>query len=128
MHQFRSKSHIVWIRLAAFFFCLLIFIGLGLLALIGIAVFHSSHEKMMHVLYAIGAFVLCWLLYIYASVMCKCPLCRSGPMSSKRCVKHRHANTLLGSYRLRVAATVLTVNRFRCPYCGESTRCRVKEK
>lgn len=128
MHQYRSKSPVIWIRLTAFFFCLFLLVGLGLAAFAVYAVLHSTHEMMIRLLYAIGTFVGCWLVYMYSALMCKCPLCRSGPMTPKRCAKHRQAGRLFGSYRLRVAATVLLLNRFRCPYCGESTRCRVKEK
>jgi predicted RNA-binding Zn-ribbon protein involved in translation (DUF1610 family) len=128
MHQYRSISPIIWIRLSAFFFCLLFVAGAGLVAFTVYVVLHGTQEMMIRLLNAIGAFVLCWVLYLYTSLMCKCPLCRSGPMTPKRCAKHRDARKFLGSYRLRVAATVLTINRFRCPYCGESTLCRVKKK
>jgi hypothetical protein len=107
---------------------LLLLVGAGLVAFAFYALLYSSQEIMIQLLYAIGAFVGCWFLYIHCALMCKCPLCRSGIMTSKHCAKHRDAGKLLGSYRLRVAATVLLLNRFRCPYCGESTRCRIKDK
>ncbi len=47
-------------------------------------------------------------------------------MLPKACAKHRFARKFLGIYRLRVAATVLLRNRYRCPYCGESTHCSVR--
>jgi hypothetical protein len=128
MHQYRSKSPIIWIRLSAFFFCLLILLGVGLVLFTFYAVLHISNDMMIQLLYAIGSFVTCWFVYVYCALMCKCPLCRSGPMMSKRCAKHNQARKLFSSYRLRVAATVLLRNRYRCPYCGESTQCRVRDK
>lgn len=128
MHQFRRKSTVIWMRLCAFFFWLLLFSGLGLVVFTVYAILKNTNEMMMRLLFAIAGFVVCWLLYIYTALMCKCPLCRSGPMTPNRCAKHRQAGKFLGSYRLRVATTVLLFNRFRCPYCGESTRCSVKPK
>lgn len=50
-----------------------------------------------------------------------CPLCRTPVLAPKACMKHRRARTILGSHRLRVAMAILLKNRFRCPYCNEST-------
>lgn len=128
MHQFRSNSPVFWIRISALSFFLWVISAVVLAGLTGYAVWHSSHEMMLMVLTGIGVFVLTWLLYMLAASLCKCPLCRSGPMSSKRCVRHRNARRLFGSYRMRVAAGVLFTNHFRCPYCGEPTRCQVKKR
>jgi hypothetical protein len=128
MHQFRSKSPVFWIRISSLSFFLWVFSAVGLVCLTCYAVLHASHEMMLILLSGIGVFVLTWLLYMLGASMCKCPLCRSGPLSSKRCVRHRNASRLFGSYRLRVAAGVLFTNHFRCPYCGESTRCQMKKR
>jgi len=56
----------------------------------------------------------------------KCPLCLTPPLVHKSCQKNREARTFLGSYRLRVALSVLLLRRFTCPYCGEPTRCEVR--
>ena len=66
--------------------------------------------------------LLQWMISVRAS----CPLCMTPVLGNKECVKHRSAKTLLGSHRLRVALAVLFLNRFRCPYCGES--CEVKAR
>jgi hypothetical protein len=128
MHQFRSNNPIIWIRISAISFFLWHASALALVGLSSYALWHASHKMMLMVLCGIGVFILTWLLHVMASSFCKCPLCRSAPMSSKRCVRHRNARRFLGSYRMRVALAVLFTNQFRCPYCGEPTRCKVKNR
>jgi len=57
-----------------------------------------------------------------------CPLCITPVLVSKHCARHRNARTLFGSYRLRVAVSVLFTGTFRCPYCGEPTMLVVRER
>lgn len=63
-----------------------------------------------------------WLLSTHTN----CPLCLTSVMASRSCAKHRHARTVLGSHRLRVALAVLFRNSFCCPYCNESTELTVR--
>jgi uncharacterized membrane protein len=56
-----------------------------------------------------------------------CPLCRTPVLAPMRCMKHRRARSLLGSYRMRVAFAIMFKDRFRCPYCNESTAMDVGE-
>lgn len=57
----------------------------------------------------------------------RCPLCRTPVLSPKNCVRHRCSRMVLGSYRLQVALAILFTNRFRCPFCNESTKLQVRE-
>lgn len=63
-----------------------------------------------------------WML----AMRVKCPLCMTPVLGNRECAKHRNALTFLGSHRLRVAISVLCLNHFRCPYCGEY--CEVKSR
>lgn len=56
----------------------------------------------------------------------RCPLCMTPALARKSCAKHRNARRLLGSYRLRVALSILFRGYFRCPYCGEPTAMEVR--
>lgn len=56
-----------------------------------------------------------------------CPLCRTPVLAPKACMKHRRARTVFGSHRMRVAFAILFKNRFRCPYCNESTVMEARE-
>ncbi len=58
----------------------------------------------------------------------RCPLCLTPSLAKKNCSKHRNARRLLGSYRLRVALSILFRGHFRCPYCGEPTAMEVRER
>lgn len=54
-----------------------------------------------------------------------CPLGRTPVLAPMRCMKHRRARSMLGSYRLKVALAIMFTERFRCPYCNESTALNV---
>lgn len=58
----------------------------------------------------------------------KCPLCMAAPLTNLGCVKHSSAQTLFGSHKLAVATSVLFEGKFRCPYCGETTAMRVRDR
>lgn len=128
MHSYRSKRPIFWLRLCALLYPLVLLSFSALAAFVVYAFVNSSTEMMYQVLYGMGICVALLLVYLISAAHSKCPLCRSGPMSSKRCARHRTATKMLGSYRLKVVMGVLFLNRFRCPYCGESTRLKVREK
>ncbi len=128
MHSYRSKRPIVWLRICAITLPLLIIACIAQIVFFTYAILHSSTDIMKQGLYGIGACAAIALIYLLSSHQSKCPLCRSGPMTSSRCARHRTAGKVLGSYRLRVMCSVLFTNRFRCPYCGESTRLKVKDK
>lgn len=57
-----------------------------------------------------------------------CPLCRTPVLAPMGCMMHRKARSLLGSYQLRVALAIVMKERFRCPYCNESTSMDVPER
>lgn len=57
-----------------------------------------------------------------------CPLCQTPVLAPKRCLKHRKARRLLGSYHLRVALAIMFTDRFRCPYCNRPSEIDSTEK
>lgn len=128
MHLYRSKRPIVWLRLCALAYPLFIFCIIAQLLFVIYASLHITPVMMKYVLLGMSVTVFWGVLYLCCSSNCRCPLCRSGPLTSHKCVKHRQADRLFGSYRLRVAAGVLFLNRYRCPYCGESTALKVRKK
>jgi len=58
----------------------------------------------------------------------KCPLCMGTPLRNLGCSKHKSAQTLFGSHKLDVAVSILFQDKFRCPYCGETTGMQVRER
>jgi hypothetical protein len=127
MHRPHSNIAIQRFRLAAFLLvgnCLLALVAIGLLV-------HSlvSYNFQVTVL-GMGFTSLMLLLVIaqwIAAAGTRCPLCCTPVLAPMRCAKHRHARTLLGSHRLRVALGILFKNHFRCPYCHETTGLEARE-
>lgn len=128
MHAFHSHRPLWHLRLSsiALWGMLLVFLlamGMGLLA-----VLHASVLAMKGTIFCVCLVVALALLYRLMAGSASCPLCRNQPLVAKGCQKQRKAHQLLGSYRLEVASSVLLHNSFRCPYCGESSRCLVRER
>jgi hypothetical protein len=126
MHRLPSNSAAHRIRLAALLVggkCLVAPAAAGILA------YSIAIEDRKLAIMGIYLLVLTGLmipLQWFIAVRANCPLCMTPVLGNKECVKHRSARTFLGSHRLRVALAVLFLNRFRCPYCGES--CEVKAR
>ena len=93
-----------------------------------LAVMERSGEKLrIAICLLIGFFALAILQWII-SLQTKCPLCVPPVLASKSCSKNKKAQKLFGSYRLRVAASILSRNHYRCPYCSEPTELVVRDR
>jgi hypothetical protein len=128
MHRFPSTSSVSRFRFAA-----LLFLLRSLLPLVGLPLLIWSlvaHDRTWLVV-ALGVLALFPVVaFIQWAVAAKvrCPLCMVPPMVSRGCSKNRRARRLLGSYRLRVAASALVLGHFRCHYCGEPTQMKARER
>lgn len=126
MHRLRSKSAIYRLRFAALLLCakcVLVPVAGGVL------LYSLVVHDMKLTLIAMGLILLAVVVVIFqwlVSARTSCPLCMTPVLAKKSCTKHRHARTLLGSHRLRVAAAILCKNSFRCPYCHEPTALEVR--
>ena len=126
MHHPRHAYTIRNLRAAAFLLCLKR--ALIAASAVILAVSLSRHDTRLSLmgLAAIGIALLFALVqWIFAS-SARCPLCMMPVLSRKGCSTHRHARPLLGSYRLRVALSILFKGCFHCPYCNEPTVLRLK--
>ena len=127
MHRPRSTTAVFRFRLAA-----TLLVGNCVLALVAVALIARSLVTQNFQSTMIGSgFVLLILLLVVgqwiAAAGTRCPLCCTPVLAPMRCAKHRHARTLLGSHRLRVALAILCKNHFRCPYCHETTGLEVRD-
>lgn len=128
MHRLRSKSSIYRFRLAALLLCVKCVLVPASLAMLGYSLFtHSNQLALISMGLVLVAALLAILQWI-AAARTGCPLCSTPVLAKKRCMKHRHARSFLGSYRLRVAISILFKNTFRCPYCHEPTVLEVRER
>ena len=107
-------------------FCLLSFAGTG--GLLGYALLSNQRSLALVGLGGIVFTLLLFILYKIFSSSAHCPLCRGPVLGGTGAQFHRHAKRTLGSYRLRVALSIIFTNSFVCPHCNESTRCVVKER
>ncbi len=126
MHHSRSASDVRSFRFAA-----ALLLGGRLCAPIaaGLLAYSVLTGDRQALTLGVGLVVLTGLLVILqwiAACRTGCPLCRTAVLAPKNCSKHRRARTALGSHRLRVAAAILLKNRFRCPYCNESTSMKLR--
>jgi hypothetical protein len=126
MHRPRHAHTIRNLRIAAFLLCLKrLLIPVGLVLLIGSALSHDTRWVVGGVV-ALGlSVVITFVQWIFSS-SAKCPLCMMPPLGRSGCSRNRDARRLLGSYRLRVALSILLKGRFRCPFCNEPTVLRLK--
>ena len=128
MHAFHSHRSLLQLRLSSLaLWGMLVFfllsMGMGL-----VAVVQADFLAMKRTFFCECLVVILALLHRLMAGSASCPLCRNQPLVAKGCQKHRKAHRLLGSYRLEVASSVLLHNSFRCPYCGESSRCCVRDR
>ena len=121
MHHLRSSSDVRHFRLAAillFVICLLAPVAVGLVVQsILLANFQLTIAGSGVALLSCVLVIPLWTQGYHTN----CPLCWTPVLASMGCAKHRKARRLMGSHRLRVALAILFRNRFRCPYCNEST-------
>lgn len=128
MHRFQSKSTILRFRLTA----LLLVLKCVLVPLVGGLLLYGLIEgdrKFLIIALSLGfaTFLLAMLQWIIAA-RTRCPLCMTPVLASKGCAKHRHARKFLGSFRLRVALSVLFRDSFLCPYCHERSAMMVRTR
>lgn len=128
MHRLPSDSTLRRFRVASVILLVMWLCAPTALGMMGYGFFTRKHEWFgwggLAVIVGIG----CMLLVFMLSGRLRCPLCMMPVMQNRRCSKHRNAGKLLGSYRLKVAMTVLFKDSFRCPYCGEPTAMEVRQR
>jgi hypothetical protein len=128
MHRLPSRSALVRFRLAAWFFVVAVILLAGSLGYLAYSVFlgHKQHILIASGLLAAGVF--CLIFQWISASRARCPLCLTPSMAKKNCSKNRNAQRFLGSYRLKVASSIILHNNFRCPYCNEPTVLEVRQR
>ena len=128
MHRLPSHSALVRFRLAAYLFAVAILVLVGGLGYLGWAIFANHHTHIMIASGVIGAGVLTFIFQWVTAARARCQLCLVPSLSKKNCSKNRAAQRFLGSYRLKVATSIIFQNNFRCPYCNEPTVLEVRQR
>ena len=68
------------------------------------------------------------IAHLIAGMRARCPLCFVPSFSHQQQSKSSRALHVLGSYRVFVAISVLLRGWFQCPYCGENTAMKARQK
>jgi hypothetical protein len=92
------------------------------------SVWQHHWDDLVYALVILGAGFLLFIGQWITASRARCPLCTIPPLLRKGCQKNRQSKRVFGSYRMRVAMTVLLRGSFQCPYCGESTKLRVRDR
>ena len=121
MYHLRSRYAVICFKLAAWIlFINWLMIPAAFITLLG-AWINIDKQLAWIAISLFGASALAGVIQWGLATLARCPLCLTLPIAHRICSKHRKAKRLLGSYRLRVACSVIFTRSFRCPYCGEST-------
>ena len=128
MHRPRSARTARSIKLGAWLLYLFCLSAVATIAVITCALVLNDRQ-----LFVLALALLAWDLVLLVTCRlvasgARCPLCMGPIFLSRRCQRNQHARKIFGSYRLRVAGNIILTNTFKCPYCGESTRCTPKKR
>lgn len=104
--------------------CALIPAGVGMM---GWGIHTDERKWFLYGAIALGGVVPALIFQWAFAARAFCPLCMVPSMASKSCQKNRKARKLLGSYRTRVALSMMFRGHFVCPYCGEPTCVQVRD-
>lgn len=128
MHRLPHRSAVVRFRLASLFIVLAMLLILSAVILLLAGMVRQINDWVLIGGIFIGTALLLLLIQWIMSSRARCPLCVVQPLQRRACSKHREARRLLGSYRLRVALSILFRGWFRCPYCNEPTAMEVRQR
>jgi hypothetical protein len=128
MHLLHSPSTIVRLRLSALLYCIRCLLPMLTGVVLVLALTTSNNQLAILGIAGIALTVLTAIFQWRLSRGTRCPLCMTPVLATNHCAKHRHARSLLGSYRLPVVLTILFKNTFLCPYCNEKTAVALRNK
>ena len=126
MHSLRATSTVYRFRIAALLFCAQAIVGSISIGVVIPSYMVNNRELATYALFGLLLAILITILLWMMAGRTNCPLCMTPVLAKKACSKHNRAKTAFGSYRLRVALSILFKNSFTCPYCLESTAVRVR--
>jgi hypothetical protein len=128
MHRLPSQSAVVRFRVSAYLLVFASLLFLGSLGLLGYSFFFGHRDHLILGSILIGTAIVILIVQWISAARARCPLCLTPSLSKKSCSKNRGAQRFLGSYRLKVATSIIFTNSFRCPYCNEPTVLEVRQR
>ena len=128
MHSLPNSSAVRRFRFAALLLLVKWLLVIVSVVFVGYLVIAERKDLSYIVINLMGITLLISVSHWVVSLRARCPLCLVPSFSHQQCSKSRDVRNLLGNYRLFVALDVLCKGSFRCPYCGESTAIRVRQR
>lgn len=128
MHRLSSAAILRKFRVSSFLVLITILLPPVALGFLVYGVLSNKHEWMVYAAAVVAGWILLTIVNFVISSRLKCPLCMVPPLLNKSCSRHRNAVKMLGSYRLKVAHSIIFRDSFRCPYCGEPTAMQVRKR
>lgn len=128
MHRFRSKSVIIRFQTVSVLILLKVLLVPSSLVILLYGIIINEREHIFLGAIVAGVTVILSVTQWVLAARTRCPLCLTPVLADKDCSKNRNAKTLFGSYRLRVALSILLKGSFRCPYCNEPSAMKVRDK
>ena len=128
MHRLPSQSAVVRFRLSAYLLVAATLVIFGSLLFLGYSFFFNHQDHLILAASLIGVGVVIMIIHWISAARARCPLCLTPSLAKKACSKNRGAQRFLGSYRLKVATSIILTNSFRCPYCNEPTVLEVRQR
>lgn len=128
MHRLPSQSAVVRFRLTAYLLVAATLLILGSVAFFAYSLFLNHQDHLILAASLIGVGVVILIIHWISAARARCPLCLTPSLAKKSCSKNRGAQRFLGSYRLKVATSIIFTNSFRCPYCNEPTVLEVRQR
>lgn len=128
MHRLPSSRSIFIFRIAALLLWLIIILPL---TGIGVLIYGAVHKQGDIVMLGASLIILTGVVLVLQMMVAthtRCPLCITPVLANKNCAKNKKSKRFLGSYRLRVATSILFRSHFRCPYCSEPTAMVVRDR
>lgn len=128
MHRLRSQTTLRRFRIASLLVSMMFLAAPVALGSTCYGLVSGKHEWFGVAGWVVVSGIACMALSFMISGRLRCPLCMVPSLQKRGCAKHNSAEKLFGSYRLRVAQSILFKDCFRCPYCGEFTAMQVRER
>jgi hypothetical protein len=128
MHRLPSRTTVLRFRISAIFLWLAVLAFPGGVALLVLGMIYAVKADVVAGALVVAAGVLLYIVVWIVSARARCPLCMTPPLHPKRCQKNHRAGRLFGSYRLKVATSVIFLNHFQCPYCGEESKVTARSR
>lgn len=128
MHKLPNQTSVVRFRFAAILLVAKWLLFSSTLIILGYSVLTDARELAYLAMGLFAVAMTVWFTHSVISQRTKCPLCLAPSFSHQLHAKSKRATHFLGSYPLLVALSVVFRGSFRCPYCGEPTALKARQR